>query len=817
MDIYHISSVHESASDSNDGLSEESPWQTVDKITAGSFSPGDRIKIDRAGTYGHFTVPNSGTEGNKITIESYGTGADPRCFASIPATGWSDEGGNIHSFQHASMTQNPKSVTYDGALKPKGKSQYFVITARTAEGGGSYVETLSDPALPTFDYTGTEIVIRNSQYIFRTWPISSKSGVRVNYTSSLTGLQAYTPQVGNGFFIQNHLSLLTGDGDWMYDETTDTLYMYFADDDPDAHTVHVAVHQHVIDLANREHVEILGIKCFGSIGHGINRENTSNVNTNGCEVAFCGEDGINNPDFTSSYCLDTFNVVHDCHGTGIYSNYFCHHMVATNNQVYNCGLHAGAAGFHGNNNSRGDGICHQYGAGNKANWNRVNNIGGNGITINGNGFERDDNIVSQCSLLKGDTACLYSSLAGITIADVQQYLTVAGSTRRNICIGSAGNMVGIFDPTPLLFCCYMDDLQNLVAIEHNLFCNSAGAGLYLHNTDEITVRYNTFFGNKRALNLSQDGGNTIRNTVFKFNKIFQNDPNQFLVSCLADVGSDTELFGDFDENEYHYVENHIGLFEVYGGDKYNYGLSFEEWKDVIAGEALSTCQAYQNYVPDSYTPAASLWSQAYPSDGSQSGSSPGQFSYFPGGTRTWSGGKAVITKTSGGKQDAYMAIDAVEANKKYLFPVTVDAASDQYVSLIPEQTFLNNPTWKRRRIKASATPQTYKIMFDGLNADASEQMLWLMESGFGSMNVDNPAWEELTDFDFVSDLDLIYNSGTDTEEFTFDTNRKNLETNVVALSFSLEPGEFAVLQKTAEPLTEEEGSVIYVYAKLTIV
>lgn len=813
MAIYYI---RPGGSDAADGLSHETAWQSPDiKITGGSFSPGDRIRFERGyDRYAHFTPPSSGSSGNPIIFESYGSGDDPKCRGDMVATDWNDEGGNIHSFQHASMSQDPKSVTFDDVLKPKGKSAYFTITARSAEGGGSYVDATG---LPAIDYTGTQVVIRNSQYIFRVWPIASKVGDRVNYTSDITGMQAYTPTVGNGFFIQNHLSLLTNDGDWMYDETTDTLYMYFGDDNPAAHTVNVAVQQHVIDAGGRNYIEILGIDCFGSIGHGINRDTTSHVNVNGCEIAFCGEDGINNPDFVSSYCLDTGNVIHDCHSNGIYANFFCHHMEANYNQVYNCGLHAGAAGLYGNHNSRGSGIVLQYGAGNKANHNRVSMIGHNGISVNGNGFEKNDNIVTQCCLLKGDGGNLYSSQAGVTIADVQQYLTVAGSIRRNICIGSAGNLVGIFDPNPLLFCCYMDDLQNKVFIENNLFAGCAGAGMYLHNTDEITVRYNTFFGNTRQLNLSQDGGNTIRNTVFKFNELYLNSPNQFFVSCLSTPGEDIDLFGDFDENDYHYVENHIGLFEVYGGDKYNYGLSFAEWQTAIAGEALSTCVAYQHHVPDEYTPAASLWTQSYPSDGSQSGSSGGQFAGFGGGTRTWSAGKAVLTKTAGGKQDAYQILSTVASDKKYVQTITVDAGSDQYVSLIPEKTFDNNPFWKRRRIKASTTPQTYKVLFDGLYPFTNDKMMWLFESDAAGMNIDQINWEELEDFDFVSDLDLIYNSGTETEEFTFDTNRKNLETDIVALSFSLEPGEFVVLQKTTEPLTPVPGTVIRIYATLTIV
>jgi len=226
MATYYISPT---GSDAADGLSTGTAWQTVAKITSGSFSAGDSILLEKGGTYGHFTVPSSGSSGNPITIGSYGTGADPICKGSITASGWSDEGGNIWSFQHASLTQDPKSVTFDGALKARGKSGYFTITAASAEGGGSYVDAAG---LPAIDYTGTQIVIRNRRFIFRAWDITSKSGDRITYTSDITGTTAYTPTVGYGFFLQNHLSFLTTDGDWMYDSATDTLYMYFSDDAP---------------------------------------------------------------------------------------------------------------------------------------------------------------------------------------------------------------------------------------------------------------------------------------------------------------------------------------------------------------------------------------------------------------------------------------------------------------------------------------------------------------------------------------------------------------------------------------------------------
>lgn len=787
MATYYISSIN--GSDGNNGLSIGTAWQNTDiKITGGSFLPGDIILLEMDGVYQSFTVPSSGTEGNTITIGAYGTGADPICYGAIFASGWNDEGGNIHSFQNVAMTEDPKMVRFDGVNKARGKSVYFTITAASAT-----EEWVESTGLPTFDYTGVQIVTRNRRFIFRTSGSVSKVGNRLTYGSDMPDLGLYNCIVGYGFFLQNHLSYLTTDGDWMYDSATDTLYMYFADNTPDSHEVLVATEQYIIDVSNQNYVTIQDLDLIGSISHGINRDTTNHVNINACEIAFCGDDGVCNPDFASSYGLVTNSIIHDCHSSGIYANYSCHHMEGRNNWVYNCGLNAGASLLYGNSDSRGIGICLQLGTGNKANFNRVTNIGFNGISVNGNGFEMDDNIVDTYNLLKDDGGGLYISLGGTGFQ-----LTVAGSARRNLVVNGIGNNVGSNDVALLSFGGYADDEANLAFFEGNTFANNSGAGFYFHNTEGITLRYNKFIGNARAINLSQDSGLTIRNTIFKHNEIFLNDPNQFIVSCFSEVQEDIALFGDFDENEYNYIENHIGLFEVYGGDKYNYGVSFSEWQTVIAGEALSTCQAFQNHLPDDYVPVSG-WSKTYPTDGSQSGSGNGQFSLFSGGTRTWSAGKAVITKTSGGKQDAYMASGPIETATKYVFSPKVDSSGSQYVSLIFESSF--NTSMKRKRIQAPVSPVTYKLLFDDLNADASDQMLWLMESNFTTLNIEESELELIEDFTFESDIELIYNSGTEAEVFTFETNRRDLSNGIVALEFTLQSGESAILQKTTDPVT----------------
>lgn len=65
-------------SDSNSGSSPNEAWQTLAKVSASTFLPGDRILFKRGETYsGTITIPSAGASNRRITIGSYGTGAAP--------------------------------------------------------------------------------------------------------------------------------------------------------------------------------------------------------------------------------------------------------------------------------------------------------------------------------------------------------------------------------------------------------------------------------------------------------------------------------------------------------------------------------------------------------------------------------------------------------------------------------------------------------------------------------------------------------------------------------------------------------------------
>jgi len=74
---YYVDSV--AGSDTNDGLSADHPWQSLDKVNTGIFAPGDTIYLKCDSHWNDFFSPaGSGALKQPIRVTSYGKGAKPQ-------------------------------------------------------------------------------------------------------------------------------------------------------------------------------------------------------------------------------------------------------------------------------------------------------------------------------------------------------------------------------------------------------------------------------------------------------------------------------------------------------------------------------------------------------------------------------------------------------------------------------------------------------------------------------------------------------------------------------------------------------------------
>jgi hypothetical protein len=92
---YYVSSS--AGSDSNNGTSAGTAWQTVAKVNAQTLLPGDSVLFRRGDVWNESLVPSaSGAAGNPITFDAYGTGAAPNLtgYYAVPSSAWVLVSGN---------------------------------------------------------------------------------------------------------------------------------------------------------------------------------------------------------------------------------------------------------------------------------------------------------------------------------------------------------------------------------------------------------------------------------------------------------------------------------------------------------------------------------------------------------------------------------------------------------------------------------------------------------------------------------------------------------------------------------------------------
>jgi len=163
-----------SGSDSQNGTSPSTAWQTLSKVSSSSFAPGDIVSFKRGEVFkGSLSFPSSGNSSNYITIGAYGTGDKPiltnhmhhsLTFSSLGNNRWRANT-NLRIFR----------LTVDGTEVLKAKQSEELGTNvpdpclwynESAIGWDLDFYSATNPSSRFFEYsTGTTLVISNKSYI----------------------------------------------------------------------------------------------------------------------------------------------------------------------------------------------------------------------------------------------------------------------------------------------------------------------------------------------------------------------------------------------------------------------------------------------------------------------------------------------------------------------------------------------------------------------------------------------------------------------------------------------------------------------------
>jgi len=223
--------------DSNDGLSELTPFKTIAKVNSLALGPGDRalFKCGDVWQAEQLVVSKSGTETEPITFGSYPEGCanKPTLSGSLPITDWTVHSGSIYraDLPAGTFPLGINQLFRDGQRLTMGRWPNL----DAGDGGYSFVDShsagsnqITDNELPSsVNWAGAIVHIKNIRWSMLDRQVTGSSSHTLTLNTGLSCLiSGWTTCTGWGYFINNHLATLDQDGEWYYDAGANRVYLY---------------------------------------------------------------------------------------------------------------------------------------------------------------------------------------------------------------------------------------------------------------------------------------------------------------------------------------------------------------------------------------------------------------------------------------------------------------------------------------------------------------------------------------------------------------------------------------------------------------
>lgn len=305
MAIYYISNT---GNDSNSGLTEALPWQTIDKLNASTLAANDQVLFKRGEAfYGSIILKFIGATAS-VTYGAYGSGANPIIYGFNTVYSWTNLGSNIWESTNAISTLGDcNMVSINGAHTAMGRTPGFY----TVDSHVGATQITSASMGSAINWIGAQVVNRLEHWTWRVGTISNHVGNVITYSDGLTT----QPQDGWGFFIQNHPDTLTSQNEWYYNPTTKKIRVYSTYEPT---SVKVASVERAFSSTNngaRDYVTIEDLTIQGFNEYGINANNTDYLTVQRCAIDKIGFDGIYVYN-SRNYTFD-LNTITDCNYSAI--------------------------------------------------------------------------------------------------------------------------------------------------------------------------------------------------------------------------------------------------------------------------------------------------------------------------------------------------------------------------------------------------------------------------------------------------------------------------------------------------------------------
>ena len=556
---YYVSSS--TGSDSYDGLSIDTPFETIDKVNSLTLLPGDQVLFKRGDSWwgSILFISASGTEQKPIVFGAYSTGSSsgddalqPVLSGARPVAGWTLYRTNIY-MADLNTGNNADRFAYgvnqcfrgDERLPmgrwpnlDEGSSGYATIDAHAGS-------QMTDSDLSEADWTGAVAHIRGMRWYILNREVTAQTGATLTLGAAADCWGESC--AGWGYFLNRHLNTLDQEGEWYYDTATHCLYIYTTGGVPTDGDIEGSVILKDDDRSwggimlgkdlsfpGVSHVRVQDLCVTKWFRHGIATptnhahdenhhikllDNTiSHVDGKGISLAawVWGAPEGQVDGWRGGYNMTIQgNTIDAANSMGM--NLYCRDSTIKNNIIRDVGIieNLGAAGL-GCSFNAGGGACTEDGDGirvklgdaskiddsgnaNTFTGNRLTNIAYNGMDVFGPNNTFVHNIIRNACVTKGDCGGVRTFGTGsLGSSPVHDLLF-----EKNIIIDTLGNTDGCHSDYQALlgFGFYIDHYSRDVALTGNTVIGSSVHGVLYQNSSGSIIN-NTLYDNSRYVDWS---------------------------------------------------------------------------------------------------------------------------------------------------------------------------------------------------------------------------------------------------------------------------------------------------------------------------
>lgn len=491
--IYYIDNA---GSDAANGTSTGTAWQTIAKVNAQSFSPGDQILFKKGGSWNErLNPPSSGTAGNVITFGAYGIGLQPVITGFQTLTGWTNNG-NIWSSTFSSSVRYQNTVYINGGLRAKGRYPNYGWLNITSHVGNNQ---LTGSLTGTPNYTGGEIIIRTNHWTIDNAFITSQSSGVINFSPATY----YSITNNNGYFIQNITSVLDTLNEWSYDTLTKIIKVYQTSQ-PVAKASSIDT---LVNVLNKNYITFDAINFEGANLAAIYVTGSNNITITNCNISNSGANAIRG--WSSNYLNVSNCVINNSWNGGIIITPVSggapdsDNSIIYNNTISNTGKSTGMGASQWLSHT---GIM-MFGDKCIVGNNVIDSTGYIGIQFFGDSITIKNNYINNFCFTKDDGGGIYTWMGAVRKKGC--------IVRSNIVTNGLTATDGNYETSAATSGIYMDNNTKDVIIDSNTVSSCSMAGIFLHIADNITVKNNVMVSN--AINFRIEFGDS---TIFKNNILY---------------------------------------------------------------------------------------------------------------------------------------------------------------------------------------------------------------------------------------------------------------------------------------------------------